>query len=210
MAVVASALLTAACSVLPSPKAGPTHTYRLQQPASAGPVPASPGTAVLAVAVPEAGAGLDTARMAYVKQPFGIRYFARSRWADTPAHMLAPLMVSALAASGRFGAVLPAPASVPAALELDTRLLRFDQDFTHTPSRVTIALSARVTDRVHQRILATRVFQVSEPAPGDDPYAGVQAANRAVDRLLKQLTAFCVAQLPPHPPTAQGEAGRRQ
>jgi len=181
-----------ACSVLPKPKPGNVHQYLLESPAVAGQVPAAAHGPVLVVAPPQAEAALNTARMAYVTRRYGIRYFAHNRWVAAPAHMLEPLMISALQASGGFAAVMAQPASTPAQLRLDTTLIRFQQDFTVQPSRLEVTLRARLTDLSSQRVLATRVFHVSRPAAKADPYAGVVAANEAVKTLLKQLTQFCV------------------
>ncbi|MGA7801408.1 MAG: ABC-type transport auxiliary lipoprotein family protein [Gammaproteobacteria bacterium] len=181
-----------ACSVLPQPKPTNLSRYQLEYHAAPGPVTANPAGPVLLVAVPQVAAAFNTSRMAYVTRRYGIQYFARSQWVDTPANMLAPLMVSALESSGRFGAVMRQPATMPVRLRLDTMLIRLQQDFTVQPSRVELTLRARLTDLAGQRVLATRVFAVSQPAAKDDPYGGVAAANEAVQTLLKELTRFCV------------------
>ena len=72
----------------------------------------------------------DTPRIAYMQHQYGLRYYTRSRWADTPARMLAPLLAEALNASGRFQALYASPGRVSAELRLDTELIRFHQDFT--------------------------------------------------------------------------------
>jgi cholesterol transport system auxiliary component len=35
------------------------------------------------------------------------------------------------------------------------------------------------------------VFEAVEGAPSDDPYGGVVAANRAVDRVLDEIAKWC-------------------
>lgn len=182
-----------ACSVLPQPKPSNMHRYVLEYHTVPGPVPVNPDGPVVVVAVPQVAAILNTPRMAYVTRRYGIRYFAHNEWADTPANMLAPMMVSALQSSGRFAAVLQQPVDVPAGLRLNSTLIRFQQDFTVHPSRLDLALRARLINLGTQRVVATRVFVLSRPAAKDDPYAGVVAANAAVQALLKQLTQFCVA-----------------
>ena len=51
---------------------------------------------VLLVSPPQAEPGFETQRMAYVRRPYQLEYYAVNQWADTPARMLAPLMVHAL------------------------------------------------------------------------------------------------------------------
>ena len=47
---------------------------------------------VLAVSTTRARPGFETAGIAYVTQPYELAYFTKSRWADAPARMLAPLI----------------------------------------------------------------------------------------------------------------------
>jgi cholesterol transport system auxiliary component len=145
---------------------------------------------VLAVGVPRARAGYDTAQIAYVRRPFELEYFAKSRWADTPARMLAPLLTLALEQSGGFHAVVQAPAGVAADLRLDTELIRLQHDFGTHPSRVEVALRAQLVDLRGKRVLAEAEFEEVEVAPSEDAYGGVIAANRAMQRMLARVAEF--------------------
>src|SRR5487761_2127185 len=78
---------------------------------------------VLAVGMPRAGSGFDTPKMAYQRQPHQLDYFVSSRWADTPPHMLEPLLAEALEHTGSFRAIVRTPGSLPANLRLDTELV---------------------------------------------------------------------------------------
>jgi len=149
---------------------------------------------VLFVAIPQANGAYDTARIAYMQQQYGLRYYTRSSWADTPARMLAPLMAEALNASGQFQALYATPGQVSADLRLDSELLRFHQDFTRQPSEMHVTLRAQLVDLGAQRVIASRTFDIREAAPSEDTYGGVIAANRAVAQLLEELAAFCADQ----------------
>jgi ABC-type uncharacterized transport system auxiliary subunit len=46
---------------------------------------------------------------------------------------------------------------------------------------------------VHNRVLASRLFEVTEPAPQEDAYGGVQAAAKAVANVLEQIARFVLA-----------------
>ena len=147
----------------------------------------------LAVDLPRARSGFATPQMAYVREPHKLDYYAKSRWVDTPARMLAPLLAQALAQSGDFRAVVLAPSSVAADLRLDTELIRLQQDFATQPSRVQLTLRVQLIDVKADKVLAARKFDEVESAPSDDAYGGVIAANRALRRLLGGLEEFCVA-----------------
>jgi cholesterol transport system auxiliary component len=148
----------------------------------------------LAVSVPRARAGYDTAQMAFVRAPYELEYFAKSRWADTPPRMLAPLLVQALEQAGGFRAVVRAPNAVPADLRLDTELVRLQQNFATRPPQVELALRAQLVDVRSRRVLATAEFEEIEPTPREDAYGGVIAANRALLRLLARLADFAAEQ----------------
>ena len=108
--------------------------------------------------------------------------------------MLAPLLAQALEQAGAFRAVVRTTNPIPADLRLDTELIRLQQDFTAQPSRVELALRAQLYDVNSKTILAVREFDATETATSEDAYGGVMAANRALERLLVQLTDFCAAE----------------
>lgn len=191
---VALALL-GGCSVLPPPPP-PDNVYLLEvqaPPLSAPSRSASPPKhdLVLAVSLPQARAGFDTARMIWVRQAHGLEVYARNRWADTPAHMLAPLLVQTLARSGAFHAVVQPSSGASAKLRLDTELVRLQQDFSAQPSKVRITLGARLIDSGTRQVIATAEFDETENCATEDAYGGVLAANRALERLLGRLAEFC-------------------
>jgi cholesterol transport system auxiliary component len=183
-------LLLAACSPLQPPKPEALNTYVLDAQLETKPVAAN-NSLTLVVSPPRASPGFDTAHIAYVRQPHELDYFAKSRWADTPSRMLAPLLVRALEHNRNFRAVALAPSPVAGDLRLDTEIIRLQQDFTTRPSRTRFTLRAQLIDPAEKRIVKIRIFDATEEAPSDDPYGGVIAANRAVKRVLEELAEFC-------------------
>lgn len=147
---------------------------------------------VLAVSTPRAWPGLDTPQMAYVRQPHALDYFAVNRWADTPAHMLEPLLGYALEQTRSFRAIVRAPGSYPADIRLETELIRLQQDFQTQPSQVQLTLRTQLIDVASKRIIAVKQFDGVENAPSDNAYGGVIAANRLLQRMLGELADFCV------------------
>jgi cholesterol transport system auxiliary component len=147
---------------------------------------------VLAISEPQTRPGFDTPQIAYVQKPHELNYFVTSRWADTPARMLEPLLVQAMEQADSFRAVVQRPGAVPADVRLDTELIRLQHDFVTRPSRVQLTLRAQLIDVRNQQVLAVKQFDESENAASDNAYGGVTAANRAVQRMLDQLADFCV------------------
>ena len=180
------AALMTGCTGLQAPKVENSHLYLLDAKPAIHPASAKIDR-VLAVTVPNAWPGFDTPQMAYQRVPHELEYFALHRWADTPAQMLKPLLARAL--EPEFRAIVQAPGSASADLRLDTELIRLQQDFTTQPSRVEIVLRAQLIR--DKRVMATKQFNESEAAASDDPYGGVVAANRALQRILEQIADFC-------------------
>ncbi len=192
--LLVTACLLSGCSVLPKPEPVAMNQYLLEY------TPAETATAVddipvLIVTTPRAHGGYDTHRIAYMEQAFGLRYYTRSRWADTPSRMLAPLLADAIQATGQFQGLYAVPGSIAADYRLDTELIRFHQDFTQQPGVVHITLRAQLVDLRENRVVRTQQFNIVEPTTANDSYGGVVAANKAVSRLLDELAQFCVNKL---------------
>jgi cholesterol transport system auxiliary component len=149
---------------------------------------------VLAISTPRSRPGFDTAQIAYMKQPHELNYFVTSRWAAPPARMLEPLLLQALGQTESFRAVVPTAGAVPADVVLDIELIHLRHNFEMKPSRVQRALRAPLIDVRGKRVLAVKQFDEAENAGSDDPYGGVTAANRLVQRVLDQVAGFCISE----------------
>lgn len=146
----------------------------------------------LLITTPKSSSGLTDNHILYIEQPHEIRYFSRSRWIDTPANMLLPLMLQTIQNSGRFQAVVTTPYSGEADLQLDTNLLVLQQEFITRPSVVRLMVRAQLINLNTRRVIATKVFNITQPAEADNPYGGVKATNKAVAKFLIELSQFCV------------------
>lgn len=181
-------------SLLPKPPAPPTRFTLDAAAAAAVAREAAAGAPALVVAVPRAAPGFDSARMVYLRQPQQLEAFAFHEWVDTPARMLAPLLVRALQASGAFSAVLQAPSVASGTWRLETELIRLQQDFSSAPSQVRLTLRAVLLDTASRQVIAWREFDETVPAATDDPAGGAAAAHQASQRVLAALATFCAAQ----------------
>ena len=202
--LLAAILLVGCSEILPKPPGRPPTTYLLAPdlPTHASGSGRSARTSpLLLVAQPEAAPGYTTRRMAYLERDYRLDYFADHEWVDTPAAMLAPLLVRALREWAAFDHVSEEASGIYGGLRLDTTIESLYQDFRTRPSRVQVSLQARLVDPGGGHILAIRVFGDSEPTPADDPYGGVVAANRVLARLLPRLADFAaeVARRPAPP-----------
>ncbi|MBU6479404.1 MAG: membrane integrity-associated transporter subunit PqiC [Nitrospirae bacterium] len=187
-----ASLVLAGCLSL-SREERPIHTFILSLDSSAGVAFATagkPGAGTLLVNVPVAQPGFDTPRMAYTQRPYEVSYYATHQWADPPARMLPPLLVQALEQTGSWRAVVPMPTSVRGDHRVDIDQLELLQTFLQKPSQVRVALRIQIIKLPEYLVLGTRLFEVVEEASNDDAYGGAVAANRAVDRLLKDAAGW--------------------
>ena len=184
--------LTAACSnLLPTPIA-PPNFYTLDAPLFKAPAASLSGRLPsLSVTPPLAASGFDSQHIIYRRTAHQLDYFAHSEWVDTPARMLAPLIVAALERRGGFQAVVSTPSSAASELRLDSRILRLQHDFSVQPSRVRFTLRADLVDNATRQVIAGREFDATVVAASDDAYGGVVAANGAVQAVLAELADFC-------------------
>lgn len=191
-ALVLAALVGGCTALQPAQVENPNlHVLDARVVADVGPVKRD---LVLEVSAPRAWPGFDTPQMVYVQKPHELDYYANSRWVDSPAHMLGPLLARALEGTGSFRAVVQPPNVVPADVRLVSELIRLQQDFTVRPSRVELSLRVLLLDVRAKRVLATKTFDVTETAASDDAYGGVAAANLALQRVLTQVAEFCIAE----------------
>ncbi len=188
-------VLLSGCAALKPEPTPPTPTLyaldaTLKSKATVARTPSATAPTLL-ISTPRAAAGYDSPRIIYVREAHKLEYFAHNEWVDTPARMLAPLVVAAVENSGAFKAVVHAPSSASGDLRLDTEILQLQQEFEGAASQVRFVLRANLVEDASRRVVASRVFESLVPAPSANPYGGVVAANQAVNAVLDNVATFC-------------------
>ena len=168
----------------------PTRNYLLEWPGGKTEAEQSPRRDSLLVSPVLSAPGFDSSDMAYMRKPHELEYFANHRWVDAPARMLDPLLVRAAEQSGLFRHVIEPGSGSDADLRLDSRLLHLQQVCRLNPSELQLALRVTLTEVASARLVASQTLRVAEAIEARTPYAGVEAANRAVARLLSALQRF--------------------
>ena len=176
------------------------HTYQLSLEGAQREVHAADGNSpVVQLSPPQAEPGFETPRMVYLKRPYELEYFAANQWADTPANMVAPLLAQSLSQSGIWRDVVLLPSLVSGDYRLDVYGFALQQEFFQQPSRVRVTARAQLVDLKQATIVGMQRFETIEPAPSENAYGGVVAANRAVAVLLDQIGSWlrqCVQHSP--------------
>ena len=198
--LVATALLlivVSACSALRPAATDQPSFYSLDRVRIEAPV-AMPAPAKLSMTAPtlivnptHSASGFNSQRIVYVRAAHQHEYYAHSEWVDTPARMLAPLIVNSLENSGAFRAVVSTPSAADGDLRLDSEIIRLQHEVGSPPNRVRFTLRAYMVDNTTRQVLAWQEFDASVAATSEDPYGGVLAANRAVQTVLEKLAGFC-------------------
>jgi cholesterol transport system auxiliary component len=127
--------------------------------------------------------------MAYRTSAHELRYFARQRWVDRPVRLIEQALLDGLAAGG---ASLVAPGSgVQPDYRLLTDLVRLEQDFTGTPSRMRLVLRVQLVEVRERRLLGSETLRLEQAAPSGDAAGGVVAANELLEQAVVQVASFC-------------------
>lgn len=193
-------LATAGGCLSPRGEALPIHTYQLSLDAASGEGASIDGAgSVLLVGQPQPHPGFESPRMVYLKRPYELEFYAANQWADAPARLFAPLLVQALSQAGPWRAVVALPGSVRGDYRLDSSGFIVQQEFVRRPSLVRMSFRGQLIDLKESRVVGTKMFEVEEPAPSEDAYGGVLAANRATATILAQITSWlqsCVRHAP--------------
>ena len=150
----------------------------------------------LLVFPPDAKPVYDTTQMAYVQRPLQVDYFAKNEWGEKPSRMIQDLLVRTLESTHAFAAVVKPPHTEPYAYALKSEIVTFHQDFTVEPAVMRIAMRFALVSERADKVIATKDVEVAQPLAEKSPYAGVQAANAAAQKLLREVAAFVLEKAP--------------
>jgi cholesterol transport system auxiliary component len=141
----------------------------------------------LGVARPRAAPALDSERIAVVQPDSRFDYFAGMRWSEPAPQMLQQQLVQALAADGRFEAVVATPSRVPTDLLLDVELRRFEAVYAAAGGvpEVRVEMQVSVVDPRKGQRVATFVAAASAVAEHDRRAAVVAAFERATGEAVR-------------------------
>jgi len=151
-------------------------------------------SATLLVLVPETAPIYATTQMAYTTRPYQIAYFGQNEWAETPSQMIQPLIVTTLRNTHYFSEILSAPRFGRHTFELRTEILELKQDFTSEPAMLQLTMRFYLSREATNQVISSKEVSVREPMRERNPYAGVAAANEAIEKVLRELARFIIEQ----------------
>lgn len=185
-------LIMGFCIIACSPvKAPVTNEYKLEK-YSARRLASQFSPVSILITLPEAVTGYQTQDMLYVNKAYELSPFAHNAWIGPPADMLFPLLMQSIQRSGYFYAVASSPNASETDYRLDTQLLNLEQIFLTKPSQIHFACKIVLTHVSDNRVVASGIIDKKIPCADNTPYAGVLAANKAVEMFTAEATAFVV------------------
>ena len=185
---VAAAALLAGCSTLVSEPA--PRIYDLRAPASIDVGGARTGRQLL-VAEPASVRFYATDRIVVRDSAATLAYFPGALWSDALPDLLQARFAEALERTGRARAV----GRPGQGLLIDTRLVpeirAFEIEISDGAAAVAVVdVSLKVMNDANGRILASQSFVARLPAASDGVEDGVEALNRALDAVLRDMVRF--------------------
>lgn len=152
----------------------------------------------MTVAVPNADAALNTARIALRRSPVSLEYYARANWIDTTPQMVQRLLVESFENSGKIISIGRQSVTLRADYSLQTDLRDFQAEYLDpgTPS-VRVRLNAKLIKMPQREIVALKNFEFVEKTTSEDLPAIVDAFDIALGKTLKRIVAWTLTTVPP-------------
>lgn len=189
--LLVSALVSlGACSILP--KQEPSDVYRLPT-AQTSSKAAAPTPWSLRVAKPKSSETLDSPRIAVIPQGDVISSYKGARWSDPAPVLLRNRLTDAFYRDGRVQSISTDDSNLQADFELGGELQAFQSEYRGQAIEVLIRLDARLADD-HQRIVASRRFEVRQPVADKQVSAVVAGFGQASDTLTAQVLQWTLEQ----------------
>ena len=185
------AVVLSGCSVLQGPAIPQLYVLRPAMPASMGPRV----NWRLAVAAPDAVAGLDTARIALTRSPTTMDYFANAAWTDRLTLIVQRQLIQAFDTSGRITSVDRDTSGLEADFVLQTEIRDFQARYD-TPDgapQVVVSIQAKMA-RMPQREIAASVNATQQAtATANEINSIVVAFNQACGAAIGQIVNSTLA-----------------
>ena len=170
----------------------PGHLYRLSAD-GAYPATLPRVTAQLLVDLPQAPAGIDTARIALTRAPFSLDYYADSEWTDRVLALVQTALLTSFENSKAITAINSESIGLRADFILKTEIRHFEAvSDGSAPPNVWVAMTARLVAMPQREIIAQASFQRRVPAAASEVPAVVAAFNAAADAVIKDIVVWTV------------------
>jgi len=154
-------------------------------------------TGRLLVEEPIAKRALDTDRMAVRPRPQEYQYLADARFADRVPALFQSLIVESFENSGALATVARTSLGVQGDYVLKAEIRAFEAEFFSDEDRptVTARISVALVKLPQLTIVASRSFEASAKADGNDTAQIVSTYDMAAQNLIREIVGWSVAEI---------------
>lgn len=136
-------------------------------------------------------AGLNTTRIALMRQATELEYYARSSWTDVAPSMVQTLIVESFENSERIVAVGREAIGLRADFVLKVELREFQAEYTGAgPPDAHVRLNGKLVRMPQRTIIGSRRFDSAVPAQADRMESIIQAFDEALGDTLRDLVEW--------------------
>lgn len=148
--------------------------------------------ALLVIATPTAASGLDSKRIALIRSPVAIDYFAEGEWIDRPPFLVKEALIEAFQRSGAFSGIGSEGLGLNADYLLNTDIRDFTAvyDTPDGPPLVRVRIAAELITMPGRSIAAATSITREARAGAPDLPAIVNAFDSALGQAIQDIIAW--------------------
>jgi cholesterol transport system auxiliary component len=156
----------------------------------------------LAVEVPNAGANLNTGRIAITNSPTSYDYYSKTAWTDRAPMMVQTRIIDSFENSHKIVAVAREAIGLRANYVLQVDLRNFEAMYFYggTPI-VHVRMVAKIVRMPDRQIIGVGTFERCVRARADKVRSVVEAFDQALGSVIKRLVAWTLKTPPARPPS---------
>jgi cholesterol transport system auxiliary component len=145
--------------------------------------------ALLVIATPTASAGLDTKRIALIRSPVAIDYFAEGEWIDRPPFLVKEALIEGFQKSGAFAGVSSEGLGLNADYVLNTDIRDFTAiyDSPDGPPLARVRIAAELITMSGRNIAAATSITRDARAGANDLPAIIRAFDQALGEAIRDV-----------------------
>ncbi|MBM3490527.1 MAG: hypothetical protein FJX68_08755 [Alphaproteobacteria bacterium] len=151
----------------------------------------------LVVEEPSAAGGLNSVRIALLRDGTELGHFAGAEWADRAPRMVQILLTESFENTGRIVAVGRQAIGLRSDFNLMSELREFQAEYSRAGGSPTVRvrLTAKLIRQPRRSIVDSQSFEANLPAGGADMRAIVLAFDEALGRVLRQVVEWCLRRM---------------
>jgi cholesterol transport system auxiliary component len=190
--VAAGLLVLAGCEGLLPKLGGPPPDLYTLTPKSTFPSDIPRVDKQVVVEEPLAAGGLNSNRIALRTKPIELQYFARSSWTERVPRMVQTLLVESFENTGRIVAVGRQAVGLRSDYNLKSELREFQAEYYEPgkPPIIRVRLNAKLVRQPRRNIVASRNFEATAQAAGEDIDSVILAFDDALGKVLKDTVEW--------------------